>query len=68
MFKVIGKIQDKLGHLYGSLSPPKERIGLEQDYKGRDLVSLMQGILGTEEEIGMESVLEQFKPEKYCAG
>lgn len=67
MFKVIGKILDKLGHLYGSLSPPKERIGLEQDYKGRDLVSLMQGILITEE-IGMESVLEQFKPEKYCAG
>ena len=54
MFEVISKSQDKLGYLYGA---QRERIGLEHSYKGRDLIWLVEATLGTEEEMGMKSVL-----------
>lgn len=54
MFEVISKSQDKLGCLYGA---QRERIGLEHCDKGRDLIWLVEATLGTEEEMGMKSVL-----------
>lgn len=45
----------------------RERIGFEQHYKRRDLIWLVEGILGTEEEIGMKSVSEQVSQNKCGA-
>lgn len=50
MFEVISKIQNKTALF---VKAQRERIGLEQKKEGRDLTWLAEGILGTEEETGM---------------